>query len=614
MPTHTGKDPSRQRRHRPPITMRFTEAGTTMLQNNTAILARVGLYGRSAGEETTRIIGQITAKVTDVDALSITISDPAPIEMGIRKISLLDENNTELASYGRRRPFLELDPATPLLWTLNVHFNGQDIRHIQVIESLQDITGARVLKHRDLNLIPFHPRHPKMSRHHQQRRAPFSRGYLTEKRGRHTAAWAIGDIRWSVGGLGRDWLLADGSTHACADFPDLAALSSTWLVPGTHAPLTRRWIRNTGATSLFQGGNITSIAANDHIYVAVGSRQVDGNTGPVIAHSFDGTSWSDSASQGQSGFFYPVNVLWVPELGDTGLFVVGGIASHITGIKTSPDGMTWTRTPLTVPADLHSEATGAIPTGERYPFGHLKGLAAGSIFSENGMAQIRVVILDHNGYTLVSDDGYTWKYPSTSGAEGFNNYGNTLVWGQTGRNKGLFVAGGDNSMVSTSPDGIQWTPCPSATEALGPSKKISTMAWGPCDETMGAFIITSEDGIIITSHDAENWEYADHAPHNIMAAAQVSLHHNHKIFIIGGYGAEAHDLMTSPDGRTWSKITDPSETLRGKTVYSISHGKGQLLIGGESGFLASHTTQDEGRFTLPDVNHITGVSAYIKAR
>ena len=195
------------------------------------------------------------------------------------------------------------------------------------------------------------------------------------------------------------------------------------------------------------------------------------------------------------------------ELGEGGLFVIGGLSASVNGILTSPDGETWTKSLLKAPSGLPSHVTGSVAAGEKYTFTHVSGLVTGQVFTHVGSVHTRTVILDTDGNTLVSDNGCTtWTYPSTSGTAGFTDRYNRLAWGQTGRTQGLFIAGGENSHIATSPDGITWTPCTSATAALGAGQTVSAIAWGRRDETTGTFIITSESGIIIRSQDGENWE------------------------------------------------------------------------------------------------------------
>ena len=183
-----------------------------------------------------------------------------------------------------------------------MHFDGQDIRGVAFTNNLTDTAGTRVLEHKDLGITPRHPRHPKVQRRRHPRRTPQPNRTLSDHPADPSTPWKIGDLRWSSHDLGESWLPADGSIQERAQFPDLAALSSTWSPPD----LSAGWIQHLEVNNPFHGAMITGIVANDETYVAVGCNS---NSQAVITYSRDGQSWSTVNAYSTH---YPTNVTWIP--------------------------------------------------------------------------------------------------------------------------------------------------------------------------------------------------------------------------------------------------------------------------------------------------------------
>jgi hypothetical protein len=211
--------------------------------------------------------------------------------------------------------------------------------------------------------------------------------------------------------------------------------------------------------------------------------------------STDGITWTRRSIPGFSDYY---NVIWSSTLG---LFVAVGASALIS---TSPDGITWTQ---------RSSGVGIT---------NLFGVTwTGNTFLAIGPARI-----------TVSTNGTTWA--NTAQNIGFNaTY--DVAWSST---LGLYVAAGDGTTVSTSPDGTTWTTRP----ITGSIFQTTDLIWNGRLFALAAFgnstVRTSPDGITWTNNTNTIGTYSIGWTGNGFVA-------------VGTNGA----ISTSPDGITWTTRT-----------------------------------------------------------
>jgi hypothetical protein len=238
---------------------------------------------------------------------------------------------------------------------------------------------------------------------------------------------------------------------------------------------------------------LAAVAANDSRYVAVG---LDGQGG-IAWDSSDGRTWQKTASV-DAFAERPMRMTSVVPF--KGGFVAGGYRgteffTADAAFWTSPDGLTWTRSPDS--AALKGARVAAIAAGG-------PGLVA---VGEAGPA-------DAPGPAVVwtSADGVTWKrVPDAPVFDGFRvrSIANVPAIGLVAVGEDI---AGDTGWVLTSTDGTHWTRVPS-TPAFGRAG-IQTRMY---DVTPGP------NGVVVVGTATEGIQYGEAT------------------------------VWTSPDGRTWTK-------------------------------------------------------------
>jgi hypothetical protein len=157
-----------------------------------------------------------------------------------------------------------------------------------------------------------------------------------------------------------------------------------------------------------------------------------------------------------------------------------------------------------------------------------------------------------NGSILTSPDGITWTKENLSQIYNVDaiTYGN-----------GLFVIVGNTGSIFTSPDGITWTP-----QIIGELFPLYGIIYGN-----GLFVAVGNsglDGSIFTSPDGITW-----------TQQQVSDILEDITYGNGLFVAVGDDVITSPDGITWT------QQISGTTarLYAITYGNGLFVAVGRNG-------------------------------
>lgn len=141
----------------------------------------------------------------------------------------------------------------------------------------------------------------------------------------------------------------------------------------------------------------------------------------------------------------------------------------------------------------------------------------------------------------------------------------------------LYVMVGQNGMVQTSPDSINWT-----QQASNITTNLNFVKWF---SSIGKFIAVGESGKLIHSTNGISWNVVTTALSSIRSVAYF----NGKYIIVGGDGK----IYTSPDLLTW---TQKIVTGLNGTLYSIDASSASLVIVGYNGTIVTST--DGINFTI----------------
>lgn len=190
---------------------------------------------------------------------------------------------------------------------------------------------------------------------------------------------------------------------------------------------------------------LNSIAKSDTTYVAVGSHNVV---------SYDGKDWEVFDTDGN---VFLNGVAWL-----NGEFIAVGA---LGAIYSSPDGIDWTKRLLETDIDIQD-------------------------ITWNGVQYVAVGFnyINSPKVLLTSSDGETWVEHSPGIDDWLYLY--SVTWGN-----GIFVAVGDNGLIISSPDGINWT----KQDYAGYNNFLKHIIW-----TGSHFVAVGSEGLIISS-DGTTW-------------------------------------------------------------------------------------------------------------
>jgi hypothetical protein len=298
---------------------------------------------------------------------------------------------------------------------------------------------------------------------------------------------------------------AGGSAQSSASFSVLAASAFTTRVLGPRV----------------EGG----LAWNGSLLVSVGS---------AISTSTDAAPqvWNERAALANLD-----DVAW-----DGKLFVAVGFA----GMRTSPDGLTWTGRSLPATrGDLNAAAgngTVWVAVGDdgsllSSPDGitwTLRTAATGSHLHRVVWAGSFFVAVGASGTVLTSPDGVAWTVRSAGVTDDFTGLGSdgVLVVAATA------ASNNSPSRILTSPDGINWTP---RASGLGHFQGFARAPGGGRWVAVGAYCTAhSSDGLSWTRVDLP------------MGWPRRVVHTGNRFVALGANGAGQASVWTSDDGQAWA--------------------------------------------------------------
>jgi hypothetical protein len=312
-------------------------------------------------------------------------------------------------------------------------------------------------------------------------------------------------------------------------------------------------------TSIFDRYNIyiEAIAYGKDKFVVVGD---------IIATSTDGRTWSAVTT---NAFDYnsgdKARIYAIAHDGNS-KFVAGG---EFGKMAYSTDGVNWTATDS--------------------KFGDRDNSICAIAYGNN-----KFVAGGENGKIATSTDGVTWTAVNTGSIFDYLYDGSTYKVGigaiAYGNNK--FVAVGDEGKIATSTDGVTWTAVNTGSifdyvdDLFGPSKAaIIAIAYGN-----GKFVAGGEESKIAVSSDGVSWTAVTTTAfdyHPIYSGETISTGFRRIAFgdgkFVAGHGGT---MATSTDGATWTPIPTPTSFNR---LWAIAYGNGKFVAGSDYGYMAYST-------------------------
>ncbi len=320
---------------------------------------------------------------------------------------------------------------------------------------------------------------------------------------------------------------------------------------------------------------LDGIAWGNGLWVAVGTGQYSpGDNFEVIITSSNLVTWTPQTAP-QDVFINLCSVIYAD-----GLFVAVGwgfdpqSSMSFPGIRTSPDGVHWTRqivtasdpdlmpdlreiaygngvfVGVTINGSIYTSPDATNWTGQTSGNSFLYGLTYG-----NGL-----FLVDSSPQgVLASTDGVTWAERAPYIGACHLTYGN-----------GLFVAAGGNGQIKTSPDGINWT-----TRNSGTTNGLSAIAFGN-----GTFVAVGT-GALVVSPNGSNWVSLASA---VTTTTLNDITYGHGSFVAVGYGGAR---LHSADGAHWSlSASGPSGLF---DLLAVAFGDGRFVAVGNQGTILVST-------------------------
>lgn len=201
-----------------------------------------------------------------------------------------------------------------------------------------------------------------------------------------------------------------------------------------------------------------------------------------------------------------------------GVWIATGQGTVNTLARSTDNGLTWSGVGRTLFTN----------TGFGVAFGDGKFVSVG--FGSNTI-----------GYS--TNNGLTWT-PVVGSTSIFTTRGNSVLYAN-----GIWMAGGaGGNCIATSPDGINWTPRPSASAFLNIVNEISYNAgrWVASGSQTG-----STYDIIYSDDNGVSWTGLNVAS---IGTGQGGSWVGDRFLIGGGGGASTASLIQSPDGKNWNAV------------------------------------------------------------
>jgi hypothetical protein len=296
--------------------------------------------------------------------------------------------------------------------------------------------------------------------------------------------------------------------------------------------------------------------------------------------SSDGGAWTQSAAPGWSGRFGMSVVAY-----NNKLWVIGGQTASGTSseVWSSDDGQTWTS-----PRQEICDAC----------FGpHL--LTSSFVFQD----KIWVVgnFYNNGNDVWTTTDGSTWTQVTAAAAWGSRRLEQTLVFSGE-----LWLMGGENNDLYNdvwhSPDGVSWTEMPQTF--WNPRQNFGSITFNGKMWVMGGSGPGHMFNDVWSSANGTDWtEVTNHAAWNPRQGFGLSVFDG-KLWVMGGLvtinpttGEQAygHDVWSSSDGATWTRIDNQTADWDSRAYFGTATFDGKLWVfggghntGGDCGFVSTN--------------------------
>jgi hypothetical protein len=168
------------------------------------------------------------------------------------------------------------------------------------------------------------------------------------------------------------------------------------------------------------------------------------------------------------------------------------------------------------------------------------------------------------GWTYTSLDGIGWNVNTTTSDELV-----AVAWSDV---LNLHIAVGEDGLIMSSPDGSAWN-----VESSPSVSWLNDVIWGN-----GRFIVVGENGTILSSSNGSVWSTVPSGTTRTLTGVTWS---GSAFVVVGG-----SDVLTSPDGDTWSPGTPPSAYLE-SVAWSNSLGM-YAAVGWNGAIYTSATGND----------------------
>jgi photosystem II stability/assembly factor-like uncharacterized protein len=240
--------------------------------------------------------------------------------------------------------------------------------------------------------------------------------------------------------------------------------------------------------------------------------------------------------------------------GDSTWVIVGDTVGDGGLVKTSPDGVHWTKRTSGVAQSLNGVAY------------------------SNGLGLFAAV--GHCGTIITSPDGITWtrKYPNPETTENFQCICCGVINGTD-----LFIAAGNNGTIYTSSNGITWL-----KRTSGVNNRLDGIC---CSAVKGLFVIVGYDGVILTSDDGIGWD--NHSLSMTNYLFDVVYGDDDGLFVATSKNGT---LFISDSGFNWSKRNPGIMT---EHLYGITYGNSEFIAVGNFGACISSL---DGRNWVLEIN------------
>jgi hypothetical protein len=285
--------------------------------------------------------------------------------------------------------------------------------------------------------------------------------------------------------------------------------------------MVSNWSSITGGGVIASSTAASVWSAEKSLFV-VGRQTPTGTSTTPFYRSSDGGSWSaNTAITGIQTGVGSGQIEYAPSLG---IFVAGNSSSTSFYSATSSDGINWTVAASAAPQRLLRIVWS--PGASIFV-----STAGGSAASAN---------------VLSSTDGVTWTSRSTGTSAGYQ----AVVWNPTAGE--FLVLAATSNRYAKSSNGTSWS---GGTTNIGP---VTAVTWSA---SLGIYVAVSNAGTAakraFTSSDGITWTSRD-TPQNAgvdPAWAQVRWAPELGLFVAVATSQNPNNIMTSPDGATWTMRT-----------------------------------------------------------